>query len=214
MKKIITALLFLLFTLLPVSAEKVMPEKVDHKNTRTIGVYQVSNNIELYRNADENSEIIAKIKWNKNEITPENFTFRNTFIVFIPNKSLALMQVTDETEEWVEVIYNNLTGDKGWIKKDDPYKFSTWINFYNMYGKKYGLYILKGSPESIKLMKSGTDNQSQTVATMNLPSKINLNAIRGNWALVSVLDLDKSPKTGYIEWRSPDGVKYLFPDIK
>ena len=119
-----------------------------------------------------------------------------------------------KTEEWVEVIYNNLTGDKGWIKKDDPYKFSTWINFYNMYGKKYGLYILKGSPESIKLMKSGTDNQSQTVATMNLPSKINLNAIRGNWALVSVLDLDKSPKTGYIEWRSPDGVKYLFPDIK
>ena len=83
-----------------------------------------------------------------------------------------------------------------------------------MYGKKYGLYILKGAPDCVKTMKSATDKQSQTVATMNLPTKINLNIIRGNWALVSVMDMDKAPKTGYIRWRGDDGVKYLFPDIK
>ena len=146
MKKIITALLFLLFTLLPVSAEKVMPEKVDHKNTRTIGVYQVSNNIELYQNADENSEIIAKIKWNKNEITPENFTFRNTFIVFIPNKSLALMQVTEETEEWVEVIQKAgyLTVES--MKDANPGKLMQEICGLN---KKYKLELKNPSNDDI-----------------------------------------------------------------
>ena len=48
------------------------------------------------------------------------------------------------------------------------------------------------------------------------PSKVRivLNVIRGNWALVTVVDIDRTPKTGYIRWRSDDGVKYLFPDIK
>ena len=49
---------------------------------------------------------------------------------------------------------------------------------------------------------------------MNYPQKINLNVIRGNWALVSVMDLDKIPKTGYIRWRSDDGVRYFFPAVK
>lgn len=214
MKKIFLTLFLLIFTAIPTLADRVMPEKIDLKNTRTIGIYQVSNDIVLHKNTDESSEIIETIKWNKNEILPENLTFKDVFIVFIPHKSLALMEVTDETEDWVEVIYNNTTGEKGWLKKDDPYKFSTWTTFYNMYGKKYGLYILKGSPDCVKTMKSATDKQSQTIATMNLPSKINLNIIRGNWALVSVMDMDKAPKTGYIRWRSDDGVKYLFPDIK
>lgn len=214
MKKLLLALFLLFGMILPAMAEKVMPEKTSLKFTHTVGVYQVSNNIVLYKNADENSGVITTIKWNKNEIYPENFTFQGLFVVFIPNKSLALMAVTDETEDWVEVLYNNSIGAKGWIKKDDPYKFSTWTNFYNMYGRKYGLYVLKGAPDNIKDLRSATDDNAQIVGRINIPVKINLNVIRGNWALVSVLDLDKSPKTGYIRWRSNDGVKYLFPDIK
>lgn len=214
MKKLLLTLFLLFGMILPAMAETIMPEKTSLKFTHTVGVYQVSNNIVLYKNADENSGVITTIKWNKNEVYPENFTFQDLFVVFIPNKSLALMAVTDETEDWVEVLYNNSTGAKGWIKKDDPYKFSTWTNFYNMYGRKYGLYVLKGAPDNIKDLRSATDDNSQIVGRINVPVKINLNVIRGNWALVSVLDLDKSPKTGYMRWRSNDGVKYLFPDIK
>ena len=47
-----------------------------------------------------------------------------------------------------------------------------------------------------------------------MPKKINLTAIKGNWALVSVSDLDKIPKTGYIRWRSDNGMKYYFPAMK
>ena len=48
----------------------------------------------------------------------------------------------------------------------------------------------------------------------HMPQKINLTAIKGNWALVSVFDIDRTPKTGYVRWRSPNGVKYYFPAMK
>ena len=38
--------------------------------------------------------------------------------------------------------------------------------------------------------------------------------MRGNWALVSVADIDQVPKTGYMRWRGDDGKIYAFPNIK
>lgn len=214
MKKILFSLTLLLGLILPAEASDIMPVNVDLKNTQTIGVYQVPKKITLYESPEENSNIVHSIKWSCIDIFPAGIKFDDLFIVFIPKKELGFMAVTDEMEDWVEVIYNNSTGAKGWIKKDDPYKFSTWINFYNMYGRKYGLYILKGAPDVVKDLRSATEDNAQVVARVNIPSKINLNVIRGNWALVSVLDLDRTPKTGYIRWRGNDGVKYLFPAIR
>lgn len=214
MKRILFLLILFFGFVLPIHAQTVMPENVCLKYTNTVGVYQVSHNITLYKQPDEKSDILHSIKWTKDEIFPDSLTFNDLFLVFLPSKSLALMVVTDETDDWVEVIYNNSTGAKGWLKKDDPYKFSTWVNFYNMYGRKYGLYILKGAPDIIKDLRSATEDNSQVVARINIPNKINLNVIRGNWALVSVLDLDKTPKTGYMRWRGDHGVKYMFPAIK
>ena len=215
MKKLLLTLTLLFGLILPAfSAENVIPEKTCLKFTNTIGLYQASDRIVLYKEPDEQSEMLYSIKWNKNGVFPDTLTFDDLFVVFMPSKYLAYMAVTDETEDWVEVIYNNSTGDRGWMKKDDPYKFANWVTFYNMYGRKYGLKILSGAPDTIKDLKSATDDKSQTIARVNIPSRINLNVIRGNWALVSVMDLDRTPKTGYIRWRGDDGVKYLFPNIK
>lgn len=215
MKKIFLTLLMLIgMAISAVAVENVVPENTCLKFTNTIGLYQASDKITLYKEPDENSDIVMSIRWNKNGIIPETLDFDDLFVVYMPSRYLALMAVTDETEDWVEVIYNNETGAKGWMKQDDPYKFSTWTMFFNMYGRKYGLRILKGAPDIIKDLKAQPDEKSQTVARVNIPSKINLTVIRGNWALVSVMDLDKTPKTGYIRWRGDDGVKYLFPNIK
>lgn len=214
MKKIILTILLMFGLILPSFAGNIMPEKSSIRYTKTIGLYQVSNDIILYKEPSEQSKVVQHIKWNRHEVLPENLTFENLFVVFIPAKSLALMAVSDETEEWVEVIYDNVKGSRGWIKKDDPYRFMSWVTFYNMYGKKYGLYILKGAPDNVKDIRSATEDNAQIVARINVPVKINLNVIRGNWALVSVMDLDKTPKTGYVRWRGNDGVRYLFPAIK
>lgn len=195
-------------------AKDIIPVRPNVTQTTTIGMYQVGDDVKIYKEPNEDSQILYRVRWNNDEFFPSEIGFDNFFTVFLPKKNLALVSVTDFNDDWVEIIYNNSTGQTGWIKKDDPYKFMTWINFYNTYGKKYGLVLLKGAPETCKDIKAQTEDLAKTISTMNYPQKINLNVIRGNWALVSVFDLDKTPKTGYVRWRSDNGVRYFFPDIK
>ncbi len=214
MKKIIISLLLFFALALNCAAVDVMPSYVSLSNTNTLGVYQVGNTIVLRSEPDDNAPITKVIKWNDSKIEPAELKFSEVFVVLIKSKGLALMAVTDENEDWVELLYNNETGERGWMRKDDPLKFSTWYNFYSMYGRKYGLYILTGSPKTAREMRGSTDDNSKVIADINTPVKINLNVIRGNWMLLSVMDMDGVPKTGYVRWRSDDGVKYLFPAIK
>lgn len=197
-----------------VLARDVIPVRPNVNQVQSIGLYQVSDDVKIYQEPNEESQVLFRIRWTNNEFFPEEIGFEKFFVVFIEKKNLALVAVNDYIDGWVEIIYDNSTGKAGWIKMDDPYKFMTWINFYNTYGKKYGLKLLKSSPESCKDMKAQTEDLSKTISTINHPQKINLNVIRGNWALVSVMDLDRTPKTGYVRWRSDDGVRYFFPDIK
>lgn len=214
MKKFLLILAILL--LMPVKGfcENVVPQYVSIEHTNTLGLYQAPSEIVLYKEPYQSSNIVHSISWIGNKIFPENVKASDLFIVFLPQKNLGFLAVTDETDEWVQVIYNNSTGAKGWIKKDDPYRFMSWIMFYNMYGKKYGLNLLKEAPPEAKDLHTSTDDKSQIVGTINMPQKINLNVMRGNWALVSVMDIDRTPKTGYVRWRSDNGVKYYFPAIK
>lgn len=216
-------LLFLVLTLIALFgigfnsesySKDIMPVRPSLNQVQTYGLYQIGNDTQIYKEPNEDSQILYRVRWTNEEFVPEEIGMEKFFVVFIADKSLALVAVTDITDEWVEIIYDNSTGKKGWIKLDDPYKFMTWINFYNSYGKKYGLKMLGGAPDFCKEMKSSTEEKSQTISTINHPEKINLNVLRGNWALVSVLDLDRIPKTGYIRWRGNNGVRYFFPDIK
>lgn len=214
MKKFLLILAILL--LMPVKGfcENVVPQYVSIEQTNTLGLYQAPSEIVLYKEPYQSSNIVHSISWIGDKIFPESVKANDLFIVFLPQKNLGFLAVTDETDEWVQVIYNNSTGAKGWIKKDDPYRFMSWIMFYNMYGKKYGLNLLKEAPAEAKDLHTSTDDKSQIVGTINMPQKIILNVMRGNWALVSVMDIDKIPKTGYVRWRSDNGVKYYFPAVK
>lgn len=217
MKKLL--LLFIAFTTvgilsLNVTAKDIIPTRVILNQANTIGMYQVSGDVTIYKEPNDDALKLYRIRWSDDEFFPEEIGADKFFTVFLPKKSLALVGVTDMTDDWVEIIYDNSTGKTGWIKIDDPYKFMTWVNFYSTYGKKYGLTMLKSCPEFCKDIKASTEDTSKTISTINYPKKINLNVIRGNWALVSVLDMDKTPKTGYIRWRSNDGIRYFFPDLK
>ncbi len=213
MKKIIfTVFLFLMFGTASFATD-VIPESVSLTNTNTFGVYQVGHTIVLYNEPDENSGIKQKIVWNSENVIPQDLERKDMFVLYLERKDFALMAVTDETEDWVEVIYDNSTGERGWLKKDDPFKFNTWVNFYNMYGRKYGLKLLKGAPEATSSMY-GTPESEKAISVIKHPDLINLNIIKGNWMLVTVVDADRTPKTGFIRWRSDDGTKFLFPDVK
>ena len=216
MKKFLLSLILVIILGLfgNVYGKDIIPTAPITNNVRTVGLYQVGKDVTIYKFPDENSHILYRVRWSFEEFFPQTIGADKFFSVFLADKELGLVNTVDVADGWVEIVYNNETGETGWIKEDDPYKFMTWINFYNSYGKKYGLNLLRGAPEFCKNIKATTEDNSKTISQINVPKKIHLNIIKGNWALVSVMDLDRTPKTGYVRWRSDDGVKYYFPAIK
>ena len=195
---------------LPVFAD-TMPFYVESIPKNSIGVYQTDEELSIFTHPDANSGLIKKMNFSYNpETMPDS-----VFAVLINEKKLGYLYVTDIGDDgWVEVIYNKKTGAKGWVITHDNMQFLPWRNFYNLYGKKYGLRILKDTPTDLEVLRAKSEDLSQIVSKFNYVQKINLTVIRGNWALVSVFDLDKTPKTGYLKWRETDGTIYAFPEIK
>ena len=132
MKKIIVTFLFALIMACgfgKVFAKDITPIRPNIVSVRTVGLYQVSNDITIYKEPHDDAMILYRVRWNDEEFFPETIGAERFFTVLLPQKKLALVEVVDVTDDWVEIVYNNATGQTGWIKKDDPYKFMTWINF-------------------------------------------------------------------------------------
>ena len=203
-------LVLVMSLMLPVFAD-TMPYYMNSIPNDAIGFYQAGDEITLYQKPDSNSGVIKKIKFSYNpETMPDG-----VFGVLVNEKKLGLIYVSDVEEDgWIEVIYDKHTGAKGWVLTEDRFQFMPWLNFYNMYGRKYGLRVLKDAPDEANVLRAKSEDLSQSLNKLNHVKQIKLTAIRGNWALVSVFDLDKIPKTGYMKWRNNDGTIYAFPNIK
>ncbi|DAA99311.1 TPA: hypothetical protein CPT96_08920 [Candidatus Gastranaerophilales bacterium HUM_10] len=208
MKKFL--IILCLFLMMPVWAD-TMPFYMNSIPKNAIGMYQTGENITLYSHPEVNSAVIKKLDFSYNpETMPDN-----VFAVLLNEKKLGFLYVSDIGDDgWVEVIYDKITGAKGWVQTEDRFQFLPWLSFYNMYGRKYGLRILKDAPDEIETLHAKSEDLSQNVATLRFVKQIKLTVIRGNWALVSVVDIDKTPKTGYMKWRGTDGTIYAFPNIK
>ncbi len=208
MKKVLIMLVMLLT--LPVMAD-TMPFYTDSIPKSALGLYQTDKEITLYSHPDSNSELIKKLNFSYN---PEDMP-DGVFALLLNEKQLGFLYVTDiDDEGWVEVIYDKYTGAKGWVQTADRMQFLPWRNFYNLYGRKYGLRYLKDAPKDLEVLRAKPEDVSQIVSKFNYVKQIKLTVIRGNWALVSVMDLDETPKTGYMKWRDNDGTIYAFPNVK
>ena len=208
MKKFI--LIVCMCFMLPVFADN-MPFYVDTIPKDAIGMFQIGDNITIYSHPEANSKVVKKMDFSYNpETMPDN-----TFALLINEKKLGFLYVSDIGDDgWVEVIYNRMNNSRGWVQTEDRFQFMPWLSFYNMYGRKYGLRLMKDAPEDVENLHSKSEDLSQNVSKIRYVKQIRLTAIRGNWALVSVVDIDKTPKTGYLRWRSDDGKIYAFPNIK
>lgn len=215
LKKILTIFTFLLLVILPAKAD-VMPYYVSNINSNTIGVYQASNNIKIYKAPNENSALLFDITWDNKSFNCPDISASNLFVVFLPKKDLAFLPVVDENdgEDWVQVLYNQNGYKVGWIKKDDDFRFMNWRTFFNLYGRKYGLYYMKDAPEESKIIYGSTAEDAKQISKITLPQEIKLTTVSGNWLLMMVFDIDKYQKIGWIKWRNLSGEIYLFPAIK
>jgi len=208
MKKALIILITMLF--IPVFAD-TMPFYMNSVPKSAIGLYQTDENLVLRTNPDSNAPLIKQYEFS---YEPESMPV-NMFAVLLNEKKLGFLFVTDIDEDgWVEVVYDKQMGAKGWVQTQDKMQFLPWINFYNLYGRKYGLAVLKDAPKEIYTLHSQCEDNSQSISKINFVRKIKLVKISGNWALVTVIDIDKTPKSGWIKWRNSDGTIYAFPEIK
>ncbi len=208
MKKLL--LIICMMFMLPVFAD-VMPFYIDSIPNYAIGMYQTGENIKIYSEPEANSNVIKSFNFSyKPDSMPDGM-----FALLLNDKQLGFLYVSDIGDDgWVEVVYDKHTGARGWVLTEDRFQFLPWLSFYNMYGRKYGLRLLKDAPEEVEVLHAKSEDESQNVAKLNYVKQIKLTAVRGNWALVSVFDIDKTPKTGYLRWRSNEGKIYAFPNIK
>lgn len=213
MKKIFVLFAFVFGLILPANAD-VMPYYVSNINTSSIGVYQATNIIRVYQEPNENSSILLDVFWNDKVFNSTDVSASNLFCVFLPRKELAFLLVVDETENWVQIVYNKNGEQRGWVKKEDELRFATWRIFFNNYGRKYGVYYMKDAPEISKNIYGSNSDDSKTIDVINVPQAIKITAVKGNWILVNVFDMDKLQKIGWVKWRNTGGEVYLFPAIK
>ena len=188
-----------------------MPFYVDSIPKTAIGLYQTDKEMTLFSHPETNSQIIRELRFSYDpETMPDN-----TFAILLNEKKLGFLYVTDIGDDnWVQVIYDKRTGAKGWVQTADMMQFLPWLNFYNLYGRKYGLRFFKDVPEEIENLYAKSEDGSQIVSKLRYVKQIKVTAIRGNWALVSAFDIDKTPKTGYLKWRDSNGKIYAFPNIR
>ena len=181
--------------------------------SNSIGVYQVSSSkLTVFEKPSENAKIIYEERIDYSQYLDK--TVSNVFCVILPKRQLSYLYAIDCYDEWVEVIYNKQKNSIGWVKKEDFFQFLPWVNFFGMYGRKYGLTELKTGQSFNGTLHSQPDKNSQIVANITKPLRIRLTSLEGNWALVSILDVNGSVHTGYLEWRTQDGKYFVFPEFK
>lgn len=215
MKKVFFIFAFL-FNLFIYANADVMPYYVNNINTNSIGVYQAPNNIRIYKEPNEHSQLLLNVYWDSKTFNSPDVSASNLFGVFLPKKELAFLTVIDENdgEDWVQVVYNKNGAQLGWVKKDDEFRFMNWRTFFNLYGRKYGLYYMKDAPDESKVIYGSCVDEAKTIGKITLAQTVKVTSVSGNWVLIIAYDIDKTQKIGWIKWRNISGEIYLFPDIK
>ena len=64
-----------------------------------------------------------------------------------------------------------------------------------------------------RLLRLAPDEDSEVSYEFIYPKYIRLQLIKGNWALIKVVDYDNEQKVGWFKWRNPDGTLNLFPEF-
>ncbi len=216
MKKI-SIIFFISAFLFNVAFADVLPYYINSLRRYGIGYTSVTSPTVMRQTPSNDGKILESL--NFDYTTGETSCIENKtrcsqdeiFAAFSQSKKIALLTTIDETEGWSMVCFNQSQNPVcGWVKEDAKNKFYNWSDFFNIYGKKYGLYLFKDLQKTDKILYAAPVKQSNTTGSIELPKMISPWLIRGNWLLVKVHDLNNQVKTGWINFRGNDGKLKLF----
>lgn len=186
----------------------VIPLNTSDIPLESIGVYQTDKKITVYEKPDSKSTVLLERTLEYNDVPADSM-----YAVMISSKQLGFLYVVDlsDDEDWIQVIYDKEKNLKGWVRKTDDFQFLPWVNFINLYGRKYGMCVLRNSTPEILGIFSQPDDNAQVLGKISRPKLIRLTSVEGIWMLVSVLDFSSDTTTGYVKWRDEKGRFFLFP---
>ncbi len=218
MRRIFILILFLLFFTGNAFAD-IMPSSSSSIRHYGFGVLNLTKSFNVYAKPDENSAVLKRIDYEKEAqyqpIINEPSSLENTIVAYVPSKAIALVTVESNQENgWYEIYYDQKKGLTGWVKQTDYTAFKTWRNAFYDWGKKNGLYIFRDVPDDKRRLYSQDSRESQGLESFTHAKYINFSMIRGNWMLVSVLDIGQHTKIGWMQWRDENGTLLLFPYFK
>lgn len=214
MRNTILSLLFLLCFASNVFGVEFLPKYKDNFKNYGIGLYFGDGVATVYEKPNDTSTIIAKLTWNTDKVyINERVTEpKNVFAVFLPTNALSGFIAIDENDEkYTKIIYDNSKQLTGWVKNSPDVKAYYWRQLFYKYGRTKGLYLFADTPKSDKVLKLAPEDDAEISYEFIYPKHIRLQLIKGNWALLKVVDYDNEQKVGWFKWRNPDGTLNMFP---
>lgn len=212
MRKFLITLLFLFFVQLGAFAADYIPSYVNANVFLGEGFITSSDEISVYKDKDENSEVLAKL--NKTVIKSKyNSSVQNVYIASVKDKNLYLLPVRSNEDEWFEVCISQKDKVFGWVKKNDFIDYLSIQDFYNFFGRKNGLYLFRNVSDSYKKLYASPDFNAAVVDTFFYPKHISVWLLAREWMLVKITTYDGQTKTGWLKWKLNDGSVIVFPNL-
>lgn len=214
MKKIVLILL-IFFNLLIIANADVMPYYINSLRRYGIGYTAIKSPLVLRRTPEKTGEILETLNFdyqgnasclvNKNRCLIDEI-----FAAYSESKKIALLTTLDETQGWNMVCFNQTQSPIcGWVEEREN-KFYNWSEFFDFYGKKYGIYLFKDLQKTDKILYAAPLKQTNTTGSIELPRAITPWLVRGNWILVKVYDFNNQMKTGWLNFRGDNGKLKVF----
>lgn len=214
MKKIFLTL-FIFFSLVSIVSAEVLPYYVNSLRRYGIGFTAVQSPVVLRQTPSEEAKTLETLNFDYNQnasclVNKERCEIDEVFSVYSEDKKIALLTTLDETQDWSLVCFNQAINPIcGWVDEKTN-KYYNWSDFFNILGKKYGLYLFKDLKKADKILYSGPMKQTNATGSLEMPKSIHPWLVRGNWVLVKAIDFDKTHKTGWFNFRGEDNKLKMF----
>ncbi|MBR2068138.1 MAG: hypothetical protein IJ877_00100 [Candidatus Gastranaerophilales bacterium] len=212
MKKFV--IVFLIF-LNCIALADVMPYYINSLRRNGIGFTSIQSPLVMRRTPSNDGEILETLNFDfKGQanclINKSRCSVDEIFAAYSEKNKIALLTTIDESENWSLVCFNQTQNPVcGWVD-EKVNKYYNWTDFFNMYGKKYGLYLFKDLQKADKVLFGAPMKQTNTTGSIEMPKKIIPWLVRGNWVLVKVVDFGAQNKTGWLNYRDDRGKLKLF----
>ncbi len=216
MKKLF--IVFLLILNIPALAD-VMPYYINSLRRYGIGYTSIQSPLVMRRTPSNEGEILETLNFDYQGnasclINKSRCPIDEIFAAYSQNKKIALLTALDESEHWSLVCFNQSERPVcGWVDENLGNKFYNWNDFFNIYGRKYGIYLFKDLQKTDKVLYAAPMKQSNTTGSIELPKIINPWLVRGNWVLIKAIDFGSKgmqQKTGWLNYRDDRGKLKVF----